>query len=434
MATVKYRVKSKKPKASIYLKLSIDRRRVFEKKTGLQIDFNRWSNETNMPKQGDAINKALASKLRKLENHVLDNLNEAEASGKTVSSNWLGFQIDVHFDRVSITGKSELITDIIKNIIRTADTRKGRNSTIGLSKTRVCDFNALLRKFTEFDGEGIAKAKDIDMDFCDRFLSFLLKKKKYSMGYALKIMANLKTVCYDAETRGMKISPQLKKVPSGRVKNDFIIFLDPSELQKIEKANILRPRLINARKWLLLGCNIGQRGGDLLKINQNNFVTRDGLETIELTQQKTGKQVTIPVLKKTREILKDGLPYKISLQRLNNYIKDVCEIAEIDQPIEGRKKDKKTNRYVTGIYPKYKLITTHCLRRSFSTNNYGVLPTPLIIQVTGHSTEHTFLGYIGKSPYQYAKQIADFYESQALKNKKEPKLTVIKNDAKQSNT
>jgi len=207
MATVKYRVKSKNPNSSIYLKLSIDRRRVFEKKTGLQIDFSRWSSDTNMPKQGDAKNKALASKLRKLENYVLDNLNEAEASGKTVSSKWLGFQIDVHFDRVSITGKSELITDIIRNIIRTADTRKGRNGTIGLSKTRVYAFNALLRIFTEFDGEGIAKAKDIDMDFCDKFLSFLLKKKNYSMGYALKIMTNLKTVCYDAEARGMKISP-----------------------------------------------------------------------------------------------------------------------------------------------------------------------------------------------------------------------------------
>ena len=54
---------------------------------------------------------------------------------------------------------------------------------------------------------------------------------------------------------------------------------------------------------LLLGCNIGQRGGDLLMLDESNFVNRNGLEVIELKQQKTDKNVTIPVLAKTKEII-----------------------------------------------------------------------------------------------------------------------------------
>jgi hypothetical protein len=37
------------------------------------------------------------------------------------------------------------------------------------------------------------------------------------------------------------------------------------------------------------------------------------------------------------------------------------------------------------------------------------------MQVTGHSTERTFLNYIGKNSLDFAQQIADFYTLQSLK-------------------
>jgi hypothetical protein len=37
------------------------------------------------------------------------------------------------------------------------------------------------------------------------------------------------------------------------------------------------------------------------------------------------------------------------------------------------------------------------------------------------------LNYIGKDSLDFAQQIADFYTLQALKDKKEPQLNVIKN-------
>ena len=66
-------------------------------------------------------------------------------------------------------------------------------------------------------------------------------------------------------------------------------------------------------------------------------------------------------------------------------------------------------------------------RRSFATNLYGKLPTPLIMQITGHSTEKMFLNYIGKNSLDYAQQIADFYTLQAQKEKKESSLKLVSN-------
>ncbi len=167
---------------------------------------------------------------------------------------------------------------------------------------------------------------------------------------------------------------------------------------------------------------------------------------IELKQQKTGKNVTIPVLDDTKEIYENGLPYKITIQKFNNYIKELCKLAKIDNLVKGSKicmvddkgnvieKDDKgkypvkvVKRTIAGTYKKYELISSHSCRRSFATNKYGELPTPLIMQITAHSTEKTFLNYIGKSTLDFASQIADFYKLQELKERKEPKLEVIKN-------
>ena len=50
-----------------------------------------------------------------------------------------------------------------------------------------------------------------------------------------------------------------------------------------------------------------------------------------------------------------------------------------------------------GIYPKYELITSHVVRRSFATNYYGRVPTAYIKTITGHATEAMLLKYIGKA-------------------------------------
>jgi hypothetical protein len=61
------------------------------------------------------------------------------------------------------------------------------------------------------------------------------------------------------------------------------------------------------------------------------------------------------------------------------------------------------------MFPKYELITSHVGRRSFATNNYGRIPTALLINVTGHATEAMFLEYIGKTETEKAKQLAEYF-------------------------
>lgn len=438
MATIKFQLLSKSETAPIYLRLSVKRGLSPRTKTGLHIAPKDWSS-TNYPKTNIDTNKKLKSSLQKLETYILDEVNNANIKGSTINTAWLKHQIDLFFERVTENKQSDLLTDAIQSVIDEAPTRKNAKGGIGLSKSRINSYTSLKNILTDYQKQNSFKVKDVDVKFAKDFLKFLLNTKKYQKSYALKKIADLKTVCNDASFYGIETSTQLKKIDSTKTKNENILYLNPKELQQIEDTILLSDALKNARKWLLLGCNIGQRAGDLLQLNESNFINRNGLEVIELKQQKTDKNVTIPVLEKTKEILKTGLPYKISIQKFNKHIKEVCKLAGIDELIKDSKitvtekgKGNKQKRKISGIYPKWELMASHVCRRSFCSNLYGILPTALIMSISAHSSEKMLLNYIGKDSLDFAQQIADFYTLQALKNKKEPQLNIIKNASNQN--
>lgn len=269
-----------------------------------------------------------------------------------------------------------------------------------------------MKKFlVEFQGKEIIKIKDVNLDFSNRFIDWMIEIKNYASGYAGRMLSVIKTLCNDAKFNGLETHSQLFKVSGYKTKNEYIVVLSPKELANVKDIELPLNSLKNARKWLLLDCYTGQRSGDLLNITKKNFNVRNGLEVIELKQQKTGKQVTIPLLEEIKEIISNGFPHKITQQKLNLYIKEISRLAGINEITEGLLFNKFTKRKEFGKYEKWKLVSTHICRRSFCTNSFGKMPNYLIMSVTGHTSEKTFLGYIGKTSYDYAKQFKELHES-----------------------
>ena len=122
------------------------------------------------------------------------------------------------------------------------------------------------------------------------------------------------------------------------------------------------------------------------------------------------------------------MPYKISLVHFNEHIKDVCEAAQLYAPTKGRKKLKHNEPTVQGVYPKYEVISSHVCRRSFATNFYGRIPTPILIGITGHGSERMFLLYIGKTTYDNAHQMIEYFSKLVPKEKTPPQMEVIRNN------
>jgi integrase len=88
-------------------------------------------------------------------------------------------------------------------------------------------------------------------------------------------------------------------------------------------------------------------------------------------------------------------------------MKALYRMSKIDGLVPGFKNNPKTRRKEILEAPKYAFVTSHIMRRSFESNYYGKIETPLLMNITGHSKEITFLTYIGT--HQNKDALADLY-------------------------
>ena len=422
MAKIKYILQSKSETSNIYVRYSINRTTVLKRKTGFIINAKDWSVDKAQPKMGREDLKIIKSKLDKLATFINDAHNDGISKGIEFTGDWLQLQIDLFNNKIAVV-ELDVLTNYIDKYIAEAPYKTNQKKEIGLSIGRIGNlklFKNVIKRYEEevLGGKSIL-IKNINLQFVEKYKTWLFDKG-YAVNYVGKNIDNIKTICNDAFKNDIETSIQLKNIKSISENNtpENVIYLSDEEQEKIKNTSLTREALINAKKWLLLGCLIGQRGGDLLNITEKNMKDINGIKIIELKQQKTGKLVAIPLLPGALEIIESGMPYKISLPRFNEYIKDVCQEAELNERIMGRKKPKANSPTVKDIYPKHEVITSHVCRRSFATNFYGRIPTPILMNITAHGTERMFLNYIGKTTYDNAYQMLEYFSKLAPRDKK----------------
>jgi integrase len=457
MATVNFRLRSDANKhVSIKVRITLGRDKAdLELNTGFSINPNDWNDNKQRPILSSTKNRPTETKeagekfdehqkfkqdlfedLDKLETFIFKEQNKDLGQSVLIDSFWLKSKIIECFKRVEKTNTG-LLTNYIQDIIDNASTRKVKvkgGYKLGISKSRQNSFESTKNIIREYQAKKFKKQVhfiDIDETFIDKFSNWLLKTKNYAVNTASKHIANIKTVSIEAERKGIiQVNSYAKHIVifSESDEDKFIQTLSFAELETIRITGLTSEAYNNARKWILLGCEFGQRGQDLMNITKENVRYKGNFLYLDIIQEKTKKPVTIPIIAPhVVDIIENSFPYKISTQKLNLYIKKVCEIAKIDVLTEGKIYDSKTKRKEQGFYEKHKLMTSHSFRRSFATNYYKKIPTAVLIGITGHSKESLFLTYINKPADKddNADLFMKFYED--LNKDKEPQLKVIKN-------
>ena len=96
---------------------------------------------------------------------------------------------------------------------------------------------------------------------------------------------------------------------------------------------------------MLIGLYVGQRVSYLLILNPSQLRFIEHGVYVDITQQKTDKNVTIGVVDPdVIKILKYKFPYGISAQMFNRQIKQVCKIAGINEMVSGYRLFPKTRK------------------------------------------------------------------------------------------
>jgi len=172
------------------------------------------------------------------------------------------------------------------------------------------------------------------------------------------------------------------------------ISLNEDEISTIKNVDV-PVHLKAAKDWLIISCYTGQRVSDFMNFNLDMMEILDGKPCLSFTQQKTQKNILLPLHPTALIIMSNNghsFPHKMTAQKYNEQIKEVTRLAGITTLVKVRK--RKGFRASEQLIPKCDAITSHIGRRSFATNFYGKIPTALLMDATGHSTEQMFQRYI----------------------------------------
>jgi integrase/recombinase XerD len=216
---------------------------------------------------------------------------------------------------------------------------------------------------------------------------FKLKGLKYQFiidfEYYLRVVENMQQSTINKNTQRFKkmvnfavareyipVNPFLLHKPK-TVKKD-VVYLTSKELKAIEEKDIQLPRVAEIRDCFVFCCYTGLAFKEMTNLRRSNIISvKSGLK-IQIVRQKTGKQVTIPILPKPLNILQkyqgvlsDGrvLPSKTNAH-FNSYLKEIADLC-------GIKKN----------------LTHHLARKTFATTVllYNDVPIEIVSKLLGHS-------------------------------------------------
>lgn len=422
MATVKFRVLHKTENAQIYIRFSINRENVFQTKTGKIINPKYWSVKTSRPIQTKPEYKLLSAELNDLETFILKEYNSDYSKGVIFSKDWLSQKIDSFFSRIEIKEDDSVFLNYLQNFT------DFKRSTSSYTECTLRKYNNLKDRFQSYQKKKkkIFLIQDIGAKTLIDFKNYLISECDMMETTAVRFIKNLKTVLFDAEQSGKSIHYQIRGFSTGTTNTEYKVFLSFDEIEKIKNITTINTYWNIARDWLVIGCFLGQRASDLLRMTSRMIYTKtdnagNSFRFIEIKQQKTGENVVIPIHEEVETILQkyDGnFPPKFAANfdsnavLFNRHIKKVCELAGIHEVIKGKvyNEDKKKNEIVE--IEKCFLVSSHVCRRSFATNFYGnkLFTTPQLMAITGHKTEAMFLNYIGKTADDWAMQTAKTFK------------------------
>ncbi|WP_417607966.1 site-specific integrase [Owenweeksia hongkongensis] len=250
----------------------------------------------------------------------------------------------------------------------------------GYSKSTIVNYRSAKKHLEKFLKDKLKRnemsMRALDYHFIDRFLSFLRIEQSCQTNTANKYLRALRAVLYEAKKRSVILKNPFE---SFSIKYDKTSrgYLTEQELQSIMNKKIGVHRVAFVRDMFVFACFTGLAYADLKELKNSHIVERNGKKWIIKPRVKSNVDSVIPLLSGAERIIKahqkDTAPNSLvfhipSNQKINAYLKEVADLAEID-----------------------KNLTFHIARHTFATtvtltNN---VPIESVSKMLGHSSIKT---------------------------------------------
>jgi integrase len=303
------------------------------------------------------------------------------------------------------TVKNEIgLFDLIEKFINNEILNKGKER----SKNTIKSYKTVKGHLFEFEKKTGYKIdfETINLTFYFNYISFLKRKglAPNSIGRDIK---DIKTFMRMAVDMGLTDNLQIEKRSFSVVREDSsAVYLTEEELILLYKYDFSdSPKLESVRDLFVFGAFVGLRFSDFSDVKKENLQYIGEDIFLHIKTKKVGSKVMIPCNPIVIDIFKkydhmpNKLPRTISNQKFNQYIKDACRLAGLNQ--KGRLESNPNLEL-------WECVSSHTARRSFATNLYNEgFPVLNIMKITGHRTESVFLRYIKITDDVAAKRLSE---------------------------
>lgn len=391
--------------------------------TGFRIDASKWDEQKQRVKNG-CTNKAMqsAAEINTVLNQYEAELHSIFKKFETLDTMPTKDQVKEAFNRMHLSesAKEEGAAQLEQEEKKAKRPRPSDVMREFISENEIINqwtwgtiekFNAIENHFKDFNAR--LSLDEYDKAHLAKFVQFLIDKKDMRNSTVKKQLGYLKWFFRWCQEKGycncgdyQSFDPKLKTTPKK------VIFLDEHELEQLETYEIPENKkyLERVRDVFLFCCYSSLRYSDVYNLKRSDIQNNKML----ITTIKTHDDLAIELNKTTTALLKKyadcdfpdnkALPV-ITNQKMNDYLKELCELAGIDTPISEVFYKGGVRHEITT--PKYALMSTHAGRRTFICKALSMnIPPEVVMKWTGHSDYKAMKPYIA---------VADKVKADAMK-------------------
>lgn len=304
------------------------------------------------------------------------------------------------------------IYDYMNTLIQNMEKgKKLKPDTTKYGKGTIKQYRNLRDRLNEFSKN--LKFDDINKELYDEFI-YYLNENNYAISTIGKFVKDFKSVLSFANMDGASENKSflerwfIKPKPRTELFERTDVTLSIEEVEKIYnlQLNGKNEYLDKYRDVFLIGVFTGLRVGDYSNIKREMIKEDIDGYYIELLSQKSKNNMTIPIVDdRLLNILEkyDFNPPNLFEQKINDYIKVICDIADIKDNIVYY--EQRGGGITEHKEPKNLLVTSHTARRTFITTKLlEGWSYSQIKEFTGHKTDEMLRKYDKATPRQ--KQLA----------------------------
>jgi site-specific recombinase XerD len=389
MRKVTYVVNASKGHKYIFINFNHDNGR-FRKSTGIKISTAGQWNQTKRRLSGSHPQEFQGNRLLNLwESKIMDCYYASISKGIRLTNKILNEAIQPGKRQ----SKKEVV-DFKTFLNKVIEKRKSQN----FSKNTIKHYRQCLRMFEAYERHSRDEVHfdNLDRDMLTRFMGYLFNVRKNAHNSVVKHFQVISTMLKIATKEGIPVlNDYMDKEFQLSVMESDTIYLSLDELELLNTYQFNTKGLRNAVDLFLVGCFTLCRYQDYSILSMQNVRMVRGIEMIFLRQKKTIQPVVIPVHPILKAVLErnKGFPKSISMQKLNEYIKEACRVAGMNE--KQMRYFNVGGKNVSEILEKWQRVSSHTARRSGATNLFiAGVDSQLIMKLTGHRKESTFRKYI----------------------------------------